>query len=139
MLEQLEISLSSFEREGIIKIWHEGKMRAGQRRLLEINKHLKSADVILLLVSRRFMALNSELNSQFEMVMQREEVEEACVSPVLLSAVANWKKTRFGGLSPLPRNGKPVNDKSWGNQDAAFCTIAEEFGEIVEELFSKQL
>lgn len=138
MLAQLEISLASFEREGVIKIWHEGKIRAGQRRLVEVNKHLKSADVILLLVSRRFMALNSELNSQFEMIMQREESPEVCVIPVLLSPVANWKNTRFGGLSPLPKNGKPVNDKSWVNQDSAFCAIAEEFGEIVEELVSKQ-
>jgi hypothetical protein len=139
MLEQLEISLSSFEREGIIKIWHRGNMRGGQRRLVEINKHLNSAHIILLLISRRFMALDSELNSQAEMAMQREEAGEACVIPVILSPVANWKKTRFGGLSPLPKNGKPVNDKSWGNQDSAFCAIAEEFGEIVEELAGKQL
>jgi hypothetical protein len=138
MLEQLEISLSTFERKRIIKIWHTGKMRGGQRRLVEINKNLKSAHVILLLISRRFMA-DSELNSQAEMAMQREEAGEACVIPVLLSPVANWKKTRFGGLSPLPKNGKPVNDKSWGNQDSAFCAIAEEFGEIVEELASKQV
>jgi len=138
MLEQLEISLSSFEREGIIKIWHIGKMRGGQRRLVEINKHLNSAQVILLLISRRFMA-DSELNSQAEIAMQREEAAEACIIPVLISSVANWNKTRFGGLSPLPKNGKPVNDKSWGNQDSAFCTIAEEFWEIVEELAIKQL
>jgi hypothetical protein len=138
MLEQLEISLSSFERENIIKIWHTSKMRGGQRRLFEINKRLNSAHVILLLISRRFMA-DSELNSQAEMAMQREEAGEAYVIPVLISPVANWKKTRFGGLSPLPKNGKPVNDKSWGNQDSAFCAIAEEFGEIVEELASKQL
>jgi hypothetical protein len=70
MLEQLEISLSTFERKRIIKIWHTGKMRGGQRRLVEINKNLKSAHVILLLISRRFMA-DSELNSQAEMAMQR--------------------------------------------------------------------
>ena len=135
MLEQLEISLSSFEREGIIKIWHAGKIRGGQHRLVEINKHLNSAPVILLLISRRFMA-DSELNDQAEMAMQREEAE---LIPILIGSVANWNKTRFGELSPLPKNGKPVNDKSWGNQDSAFCTIAEEFGEIVEELVSNQL
>lgn len=138
MLEQLEISLSTFERERIIKIWHTGKMRGGQRRLVEINKNLKSAHVILLLISRHFMA-DSELNSQAEMAMQREEAGEAYVIPVLISSVANWNKTRFGGLSPLPKNGKPVNDKSWGNLDSAFCAIAEGFGEIVEELASQQL
>jgi hypothetical protein len=101
MLEQLEISLSSFEREGIIKIWHRGNMRGGQRRLVEINKHLNSAHIILLLISRRFMALDSELNSQAEMAMQREEAGEACVIPVLLSPVANWKKTRHQCLIKL--------------------------------------
>lgn len=138
MLEQLEISLSIFERESNIKIWHVGKMRCGQRRLVEINKHLNSAQIILLLISRRFMA-DSELNSQAEMAMQRQEAGKADVIPVLISSVANWNKTKFGGLSPLPKNGKPVNHKSWGNQDSAFCAIAEEFGEIVEELASKQL
>jgi hypothetical protein len=139
MLEQLEISLSNFEREGIIKIWHEGKMRAGQRRLDEINKHLNSAHIILLLFSRRFMALDSERQSQAEIAMQREETGEAYVIPVLISSVANWNKTRFGRLSPLPKNGKPVNDKSWVNQDSAFCAITEGFEEIVEELARKEL
>jgi hypothetical protein len=85
------------------------------------------------------MALDSERQSQAEIAMQREETGEAYVIPVLISSVANWNKTRFGRLSPLPKNGKPVNDKSWVNQDSAFCAITEGFEEIVEELARKEL
>lgn len=134
MLAQLEMSLASLEEEGIIQIWHEGKIKAGQRRLVWINERLKSANIILLLVSRRFIALDADHKHYVEQARQRHEAEGVHVIPILLSSVPNWKRTWFGQLQLLPKNEQPVSGGNWSNQDVAFATIAEEFWEIVEEL-----
>jgi len=135
MLDQLEMSLASLEEEGSIQIWHEDKIKPGQRRSVWINERLNSATIIILLVSRRFMALDAERKRHLEQAKQRHEAEGVYVIPILLSPVAHWKKrTWFGHLQPLPRNEQPVSGGNWSNQDVAFATIAEELWEIVEEL-----
>ncbi|MEQ8468031.1 toll/interleukin-1 receptor domain-containing protein [Coleofasciculus sp. E1-EBD-02] len=134
ILDQLEMSIASLEEEGSIRIWHEGKIKAGQRRSVWINERLNSATVIILLLSRRFMALDAEHQRYLEQAKQKHEAEGVYVIPILLSRVAHWKRRWFGHLQPLPRNEQPVSGGNWSNQDVAFATIAEELWEIVEEL-----
>jgi hypothetical protein len=130
--DQLEESLKGLDA---IKVWHDGKIRAGQNRSLEIDRHLNSARVILLLISQSFMASDYHRRFEVKRAMERQETEGALVIPVLLRPVANWKSTPFSQLQTLPRNGQFVTNKRyWKNQDEAFFTIAEELGEDIEEL-----
>ena len=134
MLDQLEMTIASLDEEGSIPIWHEGKIKPGQRRSVRINERLNSATIIILLVSRSFMALDAEHKRYLEQAKQKHEAEGVYVIPILLSRVAHWKRRWFGHLQPLPRNEQPVSGGNWSNQDVAFATIAEEFWEILEEL-----
>src|SRR5437868_5572142 len=56
LLKDVENQLSPLERQGLIKIWHEGKIGGGVEWEKEIDKHLRSAPIILLLVSADFIA-----------------------------------------------------------------------------------
>lgn len=135
--EDLEESLYDLEKD---RIWHQGKIRAGQNRKDEIHKHLNSAHIILLLISRHFIASEYHRNFEVKQAMERRNTGEAHVIPVLLSPVAGWQSIRFGDvqlgdLQYLPRNGKFVTDsRFWKNQNEAFFNIAEEFAEAVEQI-----
>ncbi|MBW4448647.1 MAG: CHAT domain-containing protein [Spirirestis rafaelensis WJT71-NPBG6] len=137
---ELENSLSILEGEGVISIWHDGKIRAGRNRNLEINKNLNSARIILLLISRHFIASLHRSNFEVKQAIERQSAGEAHVIPVLLSPVAGWQSIKFndfqlGNLQYLPRNGKFVTDsRFWKNQNEAFVKIAEEFAEAVEQI-----
>jgi hypothetical protein len=54
--EQLGTHLSLLRREGVIDEWHDRRIDAGQEWAGEIDAHLNSAAVILLLVSADFLA-----------------------------------------------------------------------------------
>ncbi len=137
---ELEKSLSFMEGEGVIRIWHEGKIRAGKNRNIEINKNLNSSRIILLLITRNFIASEYHRNFEVKQAMERQNAGKAHVIPVLLSPVAGWQSIRFGDvqlgdLQYLPRNGKFVTDsRFWKNQNEAFVKIAEEFAEAVEQI-----
>ncbi|QKQ76203.1 toll/interleukin-1 receptor domain-containing protein [Nostoc sp. TCL240-02] len=54
--DKLEKHLALLEREGVITGWHDRKIGAGKEWQNEIDTHLNSSQIILLLVSANFIA-----------------------------------------------------------------------------------
>ncbi|SRR6266436_2206735 len=86
----------------------------------EINIHLNSAQIILLLVSPDFLASEYCYGDEVERAMKRHEAGEAIVIPIILRPV-EWEDTPFSKLQPLPTDGRPAT--RWRNLDEAFLDI----------------
>jgi len=134
--DKLETQLTSLEREGLITIWHKGKLDAGEELEREVDRHLNKAQIILLLVSASFIASSACYDREMMQAMDKQDAGEARVIPIILSPV-EWKRTRFGGLQPLPMSGKPVT--IWQNRDEAFLEIVQGVHKAVEKLTAKPL
>lgn len=119
---RLEQHLTSLKLEGKITNWHDRKIGAGTDWRGQIDEHLNSADIILLLVSPDFLASDYSRDIEMQRAMQRHEAGEAQVIPVILRP-ADWKGTLFGKLQGLPKNARPVT--KWPNRDEAFLSIAD--------------
>lgn len=103
------------QKQGDLLYRHKGMTRAGENPRAEINKHIESACLFLLLITPSFMNYYyrklQDINLQVELVMQRQKAKQAEVIPILLESYANWKRAlSFGELQPLPSNGKFVSD-----------------------------
>ena len=94
---------------------------------------MNSAGVILLMVSADFMASDYCWDVEMSRVMERHDVGEAVVIPIILRAV-DWHSAPFGKLQALPKDGKPVT--SWPNLDEAFTNIATGIRGAVERLLN---
>ncbi len=129
--EELEKHLSLLRREGIIDDWDFRKIEAGKEWENEINRKLKTADVILLLISPDFIF--SEYCYSFEMkqAMVLHNSGKSRVIPVILRAV-DWKRAPFGKLEALPTNGKAVT--SWSNRDEALLDISVGIRKVCESI-----
>jgi tetratricopeptide (TPR) repeat protein len=134
--KRLAQQLRVLEEHGLISAWHCGALRAGQNWQREIEQHLQSAQLILLLISPAFMA--SERCYRIEMIeaMKRHEAGEARVIPIILRPVY-WQNEPFSKLQVLPTGGKPV--KSWRQRDEAFADIAMGIQKIAQELLVGRL
>src|SRR5436305_2171034 len=95
----------------------------------EIDTHLSTADIILLLISPDFMASEYCYSIEMKRAMERHEAKEACVIPVILRPVP-WKRIPFSMLQALPKNARPVT--KWPNRDEAFSDVAEGILNVVE-------
>ncbi len=105
--EKLEKQLSLLKWQGLITGWHDRKIVAGQEWAGEVDTHLNTAQIILLLVSPDSMASDYCYGIEMKRAMERHEAGEARVIPIILRPT-DWKSASFGQLKALPKDGKEV-------------------------------
>lgn len=129
MRSRLEAHLSSLKRERLISGWHDRKIKPGTEWKGQIDDHLNSSRIILLLISADFLASDYCYDVEMDRALARHDAGEARVIPIILRP-CDWPWSRFGKLQALPRDGKPVSD--WSTHDQAFNEIARGIRRVVE-------
>ncbi|MDJ0578447.1 toll/interleukin-1 receptor domain-containing protein [Crocosphaera sp.] len=132
--DELEKHLSTLKRQKVISAWYDRDITAGTEWKGQIDEHLESAQVILLLISADFLASDYCYDIELKRAMERHELGEARVIPIILRDV-DWKGATFGKLQALPRNAKPIT--SWDNEDEAFTNVAKGIRKAVDKLKKK--
>ena len=128
--DELKKHLANLKRQGVITEWYDRDISAGKEWAEEINKHLETASVILLLISPDFM--NSDYSNDVEVkrAMERHEVGEARVIPIILRPV-DWEGAPFSKLQGLPTDAKAVT--LWENYDEAFLSVVQGIRSALKE------
>lgn len=129
--DQLENHLSMLKREGVISGWHDRGVSAGQEWGGQIDEHLNSADIILLLVSADFLASNYCYDIEVKRAIERHEAGRARVVPIILRP-SDWQRAPFGRVQALPQDTKPVT--RWSDRDEAFLDIAKGIRRVAQEI-----
>jgi hypothetical protein len=129
--DELAKHLKLLQRQGVIQAWHDRQITPGGEWKGEIDAHLESARIILLLVSPDYMASDYCWDVETKRAMERHEAGEAMVIPIALRPV-DWHGAPFGKLQGLPKDIKPVT--SWPNQDEAFLNIAQGIRAVAQRL-----
>ena len=75
--DELRKHLSMLKRQGIISEWHDRAIDAGADWSKEIDTHLESAKIILLLISPDFLASDYCYNIEMKRAMERHDRGEA--------------------------------------------------------------
>ncbi len=118
-----------------IESWHDRQITAGEEWRSAIDTHLKSAQIILLLISSDFLASEYCRDIELQLALQRHEKGEARVIPIILRPV-DWHDADFGKLAALPSNGQPIT--TWKDQDEAFTNVAKGLRQVIQELQKQQ-
>jgi len=134
--DELSNHLAMLQRQEVITAWHDRRIGAGKEWGKEIDEHLNTADIILLLVSSAFLASDYCYNVEMKTAMKRHDDGEARVIPVILRPV-DWKGAPFGKLHSLPTDASPVT--GWQNRDEAFRDVALGIRVVAEELAVNQI
>ena len=132
--DKLEEHLSNLKYRGLISTWHIREIGAGEDWQQQVDIHLESAHIILLLISSSFMASQYCYSMEMTRAMERHQQGKARVIPVLLRPVL-FTGAPFTMLKMLPTNGKPM--ANWRNRDSAFVDIALGIERVVREEAAK--
>ena len=117
----LEKHLSILSRTGILEIWHDRKIVAGSEWKGQIDQHLASSDLNLLLVSPAFLHSDYCYDVEMRRALERHDQGQAVVIPIVVRPIA-LELTPFARLQALPREAKAVT--TWNNQDEAWVDVA---------------
>lgn len=120
--DQIEVQLSLLKRQGVIKTWHDRRIGAGTDFAAAIDQHVEEDDIILLLVSADFLASDYCYDTEMRRAMERHEVGEAIVIPVILRA-CDWHEAPFGRLLAATPDGKPITQ--YPDRDQALLEVAK--------------
>jgi hypothetical protein len=122
LLDGLREHLGALKRQGQISEWHDRNIIAGTDWEKDIEAHVDSADIILLLMSPSFINSDYCYTTEMTRAIQRHESGQARVIPVIIRP-SLWQGTPMGKIQALPKDGKPVT--SWDNRDEAWLDVAK--------------
>jgi outer membrane protein assembly factor BamB len=132
---KLDEHLATLRRTGLVTAWYDGEIVPGTLWEEEIETHLDTADIILLLISPAFIASDYCYGKEMKRALERHDKQEARVVPILLRAVY-WAGTPFSRLHVLPSNAQPVTSSR--NRDEAFKDVARGIRKVVDDLLSQR-
>jgi hypothetical protein len=125
----LDTHLSMLKNEGLIEIWHDRRIEAGNDIDASIDHNLEEADIILLLISSDFLSSRYCWGIEVKRAMERHAAATARVIPVILRA-CDWHSAPFGKLLATPTDGKAIT--TWPNLDEAFLDVVRKIREAVK-------
>src|SRR6202165_5992878 len=105
--KELEKHLSLLQRQGLVSTWQDRRITAGTNWAQEIDEHLNSASIILLLISSDFLASDYCYGMEMRRALERHNAGQARVIPLFLRPV-DWEQAPFTHLQGLPNDGKAV-------------------------------
>jgi hypothetical protein len=120
--ERLRTALAVLKSQGLVEDWHDRRIRAGAEWAAEIDQHLSSADLVLLLVTPDFLASDYAFGIEVTRALERHAQGAAVVVPVIVRA-CDWMHTPLGKLQAVPTDGKPI--ASWKNRDDAWLNVTD--------------
>lgn len=129
-------SMSVWVRKKIVRIWHDGRIAAGDNWALHIDEHLNSADIIVLLVSPDFLSSDFCYEKEMGRALESMQNNEALIVPIIVRE-CSWEETPIAGILALPEKGKPVT--LWANRDQAWKNVAESLARRAREVLDRKV
>jgi hypothetical protein len=123
--------LKPIERQGLIEIWGDRRIVAGESWEDVIFQELNEADIILPLISADYLDSDFIYTIEMRRALQRHSSGDVMIVPVILRPV-DWVSSPFEKLQALPRDGKPVI--TFSNYDEPLAEVAKRVRELANTI-----
>lgn len=132
--DELENHLEPLRRSGQVITWHDREIQPGMEWKREIDTHLNTSDIVLLLISPNFIHSDYCYGVEMRRALERHEAGQTRIIPIILRPV-DWKSTPISELQVLPTEGRPIT--KWRNRDDAFQDVVKGIRTVVAMLRSQ--
>jgi len=140
--QALDEHLALLKSRRFIDAWHDRRIAPGGDWAHDIDTHLASARLILLLVTPAFFASGYCTGVEMKRALARERRGEASVIPIIMKE-GDYAGAPFSHLKELPTDGlasgRSVAGKKWKNRDEALREVTIGIRTHLEELQSRRL
>lgn len=130
--DELSAHLAAMRRSELIDDWHDRRILPGDEWNTDIEEHLESSHLILLLISSDFLASDS-CQKEMKRALARKAETKAEVIPIIVRPV-DWNVDDLRDREALPTDAVSVTDRSWADHDAAWLTVAQGIRAAVERI-----
>ncbi len=134
--QELEEQLLRLRREGLIGTWHERRITPEEAWRGWVDRDLRSADLILLIVSTPFLESAYCEDAEIRHALELQALGHAKVIPIL-ARPCDWRAAPFAKLAKLPEGVVPVTE--WHRRDSAWEDVAQGIREVANRLIAARL
>lgn len=121
--DELREHLSQLERERVISTWHDGLIDQRSPWDRDIKQHLRSAYIVIFLVSSRFLHSHYCCEIEVKETLERAKMGKVIVLPVLIGS-CDYETSAFAKYNVFHLNGKPIGGPR-DNRDQGWTKVAK--------------
>ena len=130
--DRLVKHLKVLQMEGILEIWEDRQIGAGEDWYQEIQKAMKESEVAILLVSVDFLTSKFILGEEVPHLLKLRAKEGLKIYPVIIKPCA-WKNVKWlSEMNLRPKDGKAISGGNAYHIDTDLAAIAEEIAFIIQ-------
>jgi len=123
--------LLQLAQEGLINVWDDRHLRPADDWAGDIDRNLNTADIILLLTSKHFLASKYCMEIETPRAIHRRDTEGAKVVPIILDD-SDFRSQPFMTRQALPTDAKPILDaKHFPDPNDAWRQVADKLRALV--------
>jgi len=130
-LDRLLVHLKPLEREGLLNLWVDTRLRAGDRWKEEIEKALGEATVAVLLLSADFLASDFIVSNELPPILRSAEAEGTRVIPFVLKPCRFSRDSSLKRFQSLNDPLEPLIGLAPGEQEYWYDALAQEIEAVL--------
>ncbi|MEM9823675.1 MAG: toll/interleukin-1 receptor domain-containing protein [Bacteroidota bacterium] len=136
--EELDVHLAVLRRHPAIEIWNDRAIQVGQEWDEKISNELNTADIILLLVSPRFLASKYIYDVEIKRAWERHKDPKDPVRliPIIIKP-CDWDEEQIADIQAIPRDGIPVTE--FDDLDEILTKVVKEIRAVIPTVQEEKL
>jgi len=132
-LERLMVHLRPLQKKGIIDIWVDKKLKAGDKWKIEIENALKRARVAILLVSADFLASRFIVDNELPPLLQKAELDGTRIIPVIVKPCRFPRDENLSMFQSINDPSKPIIKLPSAEREKIYDRISNEIEAIMQK------
>ena len=129
--DRLVTHLGVLQQEGILDVWDDRRIGAGEDWYQKIEEAIAKASVAVLLVSADFLTSKFIRSKEIPDLLERRDEEGLRIFPVIIKPCA-WKHVKWlKKMNLRPKDGRPIQGGSDFQVETDLAAIAEEIAGII--------
>ena len=131
-LDRLLIHLKPLEKNGLIDIWQDSKIKTGELWKDEIDKALSKTNIVILMISADFMASDFIVNNELPPLLSKAEVKGTKIVPVVLSHCRFSREPTLNRFQAANSPDKPLSIMTKNEREAIYDKVASEIEDALK-------
>ncbi|MCL2328194.1 MAG: TIR domain-containing protein [Bacteroidetes bacterium] len=130
-LERLKIHLKPFEKKGLINVWSDTKIKAGEKWKEQIEKALEESVAAILLISADFLASDFIVDNELPPLLKSAEEKGKLILPVVLKPCRFSKDENLSKFQAVNNPIIPLSKMDENSKEEVYVKIADYIADLV--------
>lgn len=124
-LERLKVHLKPFEKQGLIDLWSDTKIKAGEKWKEKIEKALEKSAIAILLISADFLASDFIVDNELPPLLKSAEDKGKIILPVIVKPCRFTRDKNLSKFQSINDPKIPLSKMFENDQEEVYVEIAD--------------